>query len=265
MFDRDRNQPDRYQAPNPGAPAPYGALPPAAGMSGGVMVNGERVAVGPREGFLTMSFVWMFAALLVSAVAAYFVFANENVQRFVFQFVLPLVLVEFALVFVINLGINRLGALGGLALLFVYALLNGLTVGALVLVYVASGAASAVVSSFLGAAAIFAAAGLYGFVTKRDLTSLGGILFMGIIGLVVMALVQGFFFAESGAFNFIIGAVGVVLFTGLTAYWVQQLKNGELGGIRDAQAASVVGALGLYVTFVALFTSMLRIFGGSRD
>lgn len=265
MFDRNRNQPDRYQGPSSsGGPTPYGQLPPYA-QPGGVTVNGQRVGVVPREGFLTMSFLWMFIALLVSAVAAYFVFAVPQVTQFVAQWYLPLVLGELALVFIISLGINRIGAIPALAMLFVYALLNGLTIGAIVLVYVAAGASSAVVSSFLGASAIFGAAGFYGFVTKRDLTSLGGLLFMGLIGLIVMSFVQLFFFRDNNTFNLIIGAVGVLIFTGLTAFDVQRLKNGNMPGIRDAQSASVVGALALYLDFVNLFLMLLRIFGSSRN
>ncbi len=264
MFDRDRNQPDRYQGPpSSGAPAPYGPLPGA--HPGGLVINGERVNAMPREGFLTMSFVWMFVALLVSAAAAYFTWASPRVLQFVAEYYLGLIIAELALVFIIQLGINRIGAMVGLALLFVYALLNGLTIGVLVYAFMATGQVSAVVSSFLGASAIFGAAALFGFVTRRDLTSLGGILFMGLIGLIVMSFVQIFFFGDSSTFNLIIGFVGVVIFTGLTAYWVQMLKNGNMPGIRDPQAASVIGALSLYVLFVALFTSLLRIFGGSRD
>ena len=266
MFDRDRNQPDRYQAPNPGAPAPYGPLPPAAsGMRGGVMVNGERVAVGPREGFLTMSFVWMFVALLVSAIAAFFVHTSVGVQRFVLENYLILVIGQLGFVFAISFLINKIGALPGLALLFAYALTNGLTIGAVVLAYTASGAAAGVVSAFLGASAIFGAAGLFGFVTKRDLTSLGGILFMGVIGLLVVSLVHFFLFPGSDTLNLIIGIGGVVIFTGLTAYDVQRLKNGQMPGIRDRESASVLGALALYIDFIVIFMSLLRIFGGGRD
>ncbi len=265
MFDRDRNQPDRYQAPNQGAPAPYGALPPAAGVSGGVMVNGERVSVAPREGFLTMSFVWMFVALLVSAAAAFFVHNSPTVQRFVLENYLILAFGQLGFVFAISFLINKIGALPGLALLFAYSLMNGLTIGAVVLAYTANGAAAGVVSAFLGASAIFAAAGLFGFVTKRDLTSLGGILFMGVIGLLVVSLVHFFLFPGSETLNLIIGFGGVVIFTGLTAYDVQRLKKGEMPGIRDRESASVLGALALYIDFVVIFMSLLRIFGSGRD
>jgi len=265
VFDRDRNQPDRYQAPNQGAPVPYGALPPAAGMSGGVMVNGERVAVAPREGFLTMSFVWMFVALLVSAAAAYFVVANESVRGFVLQNYLILAFGQLGFVFALSFLINKIGALPGLALLFIYALMNGLVIGAVVYAYIGLGQVSGVVSAFLGASAIFAAAGLFGFVTKRDLTSLGGILFMGVIGLLVVSLVHFFLFPGSDTLNLIIGFGGVVIFTGLTAYDVQRLKKGEMPGIRDRESASVLGALALYIDFVVIFMSLLRIFGSGRD
>jgi FtsH-binding integral membrane protein len=264
VFDRDRNQPDRYQGPAP-AGQPYGPLPGTTPPPTGVVVNGVRVGAVPRDGYLTMAFVWMFAALLVSALASFAVFASPQVLNFVAQWYLPLIFAELGLVIAISWGINRLGAMPALALLFVYALLNGLTIGAIIYAYVGTGQLSAVVSSFLGASAIFGAAALYGFATRRDLTSLGGILFMGLIGLVVMSFVQFFLFGDSDTFSLIIGVVGVVIFTGLTAYWVQQIKNGQMAGVRDAQAASVVGALMLYLMFVNLFLSLLRIFGSSRD
>jgi FtsH-binding integral membrane protein len=231
----------------------------------GVVVNGVRIDSVPREGLLTMSFVWMFAALIVSAIAAYFVFSNASVQRFVGEWYLALILGELALVFVISLGINRLGAMPALALLFVYALLTGLKIGAIVLAFLEAGMVSAVVSSFLGASAIFGAAAVYGLVTRRDLTSLGGILVMGLIGLIAMSFVQLFLFRDNDTFSLAIGALGVLIFTGLTAFDVQRLKNGTMPGIRDAQAASVVGALALYLDFVNLFLMLLRIFAATRD
>jgi FtsH-binding integral membrane protein len=117
-------------------------------------------------------------------------------------------------------------------------------------------------ASCLGALPVFGAAALYGTVTRRDLTSLGGILFVGLIGLVVMSLAN--FFVGGQAFSFIIGAIGVVIFTGLTAYDVQRLRNGNLAWIRTREAASVIGALRLYLDFVNLFISFLRLTGSRR-
>ena len=103
----------------------------------------------------------------------------------------------------------------------------------------------------------------YGGVTKRDLTSLGGILFMGLLGLIVVMVLQIFFFADSSTASLLIGIGGVVIFTGLTAWDVQRLKNGNMPNI-NKESATVLGALALYLDFVNLFLFMLRIFGSSR-
>jgi FtsH-binding integral membrane protein len=115
----------------------------------------------------------------------------------------------------------------------------------------------------VGAAAIFGGAAVYGAVTKRDLTSLGGILFMGLIGLVVVMIVQLFFFSDNNLASLAIGVIGVLIFTGLTAWDVQRIKNGQVAGI-NSESASVMGALALYLDFVNLFLFLLRIFGSSR-
>jgi FtsH-binding integral membrane protein len=150
-----------------------------------------------------------------------------------------------------------------LGLFFVYALTMGLVLGVIVLAYVGSIGMSGVVSAFAGAAAIFGGAALYGAVTRRDLTSLSGILFMGLLGLIVVMFLQLFFFADSSTASLIIGILGVVIFTGLTAWDVQRLKSGAMPNI-NKDSATVLGALALYLDFINLFLFMLRIFGSSR-
>jgi hypothetical protein len=115
----------------------------------------------------------------------------------------------------------------------------------------------------VGAAAIFGGAAVYGAVTKRDLTSLGGILFMGLLGLIVVMFLQLFFFADSSTAGLIIGILGVAIFTGLTAWDVQRLRSGTMPNI-NRESATVMGALALYLDFVNMFLFMLRIFGSSR-
>jgi len=230
------------------------------GLPGAVSTTQTQV----REGFLTMSYVWMCLALLTSAAAALVVMNNQSALEFVAQNFFILFIVEIAVVFVISLAINRIGALPALGLLFAYALLNGATISLVVLgVLEGSAGLPGVVSAFLGAAAIFGAAAIYGVVTKRDLTSIGGILFMGLIGLIVVSLINAFLF-PSGMLSFAIGVVGVIIFTGLTAYDVQRINRGELNWIQNREAASVVGALHLYLDFVNLFLMLLRLFS-SRD
>jgi FtsH-binding integral membrane protein len=218
----------------------------------------------PREGFLTAAFVWMFIGLLVSAGSAWFVMNNASAMTQVLDNWFILLIANVGLVFGIGIFISRLNPLVALGMFFIYALLNGLTLGVIVAAYsTTETGASAVVTAFLGASAIFAGAALYGAVTKRDLTSLGGILFMGLIGLLVVMLVQMFLFPGSGPLNLAIGVVGVLIFTGLTAWDVQRIKNGQMAGI-NKDSASVMGALMLYLDFVNLFLMLLRIFGNNR-
>ena len=221
------------------------------------------MATAPREGFLTGSFVWMFVGVLLSAVSAAFVMGNEQLQQQVVEWWLLLFIGQLGLVMAISFLIQRISPVVALGLFFVYALTMGLTLGVIVLAYVGTIGISGVVSAFAGAAGIFGGAALYGVVTKRDLTSLGGILFMGLIGLLVVMFLQIFFFADSSMASLLIGLLGVGIFTGLTAWDVQRLKNGAIPGI-NKDSATVLGALTLYLDFVNLFLFMLRIFGSSR-
>jgi FtsH-binding integral membrane protein len=268
VFDRNNNNRSYDQPPPPPGYGQGGQLgqQPAYGWNApNTLRQDAGVITGPREGFLTMSFVWMFVALLVSAGAAWFVMGNTLLLRQIAGAWIVLFVIELALVLTISAGINRIGALPALALLFAYALINGLFLGVIVWAYIGAIGLPGVVSAFAGSAAIFAGAAVYGGVTKRDLTSLGGILFMGLIGLIVTSLVQVFLFPTSSTFSFIIGIVGVLIFTGLTAFDVQRIKEGRMPGVKNAESASVVGALALYLDFVNLFLLMLRIFGSSRN
>ncbi|MFI5261253.1 MAG: Bax inhibitor-1/YccA family protein [Candidatus Limnocylindrales bacterium] len=214
--------------------------------------------VATGEGFLTMSFVWMTLGLLLSAGTAAVVLSSANILTTVTDWYLGLIMVEFAFVIAVSAAINKVGALPGLALFFAFAILNGATLSILALVYTSA----SITAAFVGASAVFGAAAVYGVVTRRDLTSLGGILFVGLIGLVVMSLAN--IWIGGSAFSFVIGALGIVIFTGLTAYDVQRLRNGNLAWIATREAASVIGALRLYLDFVNLFISFLRVSGGRR-
>jgi len=221
------------------------------------------VTTAPREGFLTGSFLWMFVGVLLSAVAAGFVMGNEALQEQVSDLWLFLLIGQLGLVLAISFLIQRISPVVALGLFFVYALTMGLVMGVIVLAYTGTIGVSGVVSAFAGAAAIFGGAALYGAVTKRDLTSLGGLLFMGLLGLIVVMFLQIFFFADSSIASLAIGVLGVAIFTGLTAWDVQRLKNGAMPNI-NKDSSTVLGALALYLDFVNLFLFMLRIMGSSR-
>ena len=223
----------------------------------------EQVGVLPSEDaqqrFLVQAFGWMFAGLLLTAGVAAFVQTSETLTTFAYRNFLILFLAQLGLVFVISGAINRLNATLALGLFFIYAASLGLTVGLIVQAYTGASVATA----FLSASAMFGAAALYGATTKRSLAGLGGILFMGLIGLLVAVVLN--VFLRSSQMSWIISLVGVVLFTALTAYDVQRIQNGTLArALGSVEKAAVLGALQLYLDFINLFLFLLRLTGSRR-
>ena len=162
--------------------------------------------------------------------------------------------------FAIAGAINRISATAALGLFFVYAASVGLTIGLIVSFYTTASVATA----FLSASAMFGGAAIYGAVTKRSLAGLGGILFMGLIGLIAASLLN--IFLGSNQLSFLISIVGIVIFTALTAYDVQRIQNGDIAaGVGSMEKAAVIGALHLYLDFINLFLFFLRLTGGSRN
>jgi uncharacterized protein len=216
-----------------------------------------------RTAFLTQSFVWMFVGLIVSAAIAYFVQSNDNLLRFAYNNTFLLIIAQVGLVVAISWGIKKISAIVALTLFFVYAASMGLTLGVIIAAYAAAGQSASVVNAFLAAAAMFGAAAIYGAVTKRSLAKMGGILFMGLIGLLVAMLLN--IFLQSTPLTFLISIVGVVIFTGLTAWDVQRIQNGQLAIYTGSmEKAAVIGALTLYLDFINIFLFLLRLFGGNR-
>ncbi|MGC8634018.1 MAG: Bax inhibitor-1/YccA family protein [Candidatus Limnocylindrales bacterium] len=251
MFNSNPADPHRYEAPDntdaQRGPVGYGWDPRA--------LNARPVA-GVQTGFLTASFVWMFLALLVSAATAFMTLANPAALQLASNGFLLLIIAEFAMVIGLSAAINRLSSTVALLMLFVYAAVNGAMFAIILAIY----NIGSVTSAFVGAAAIFGAAALYGYVTGRDLTSLGGLLFAGLIGIVVASLAN--MFIGGSGLSFVIGIVGTLLFTGLTAFDVQRIKNGRMAWVHNRENASVLGALSLYLDFVNLFLMLLRVTGG---
>jgi FtsH-binding integral membrane protein len=225
---------------------------------------GVRPAPALVQQLLVGAFGWMFAGLLLSAGVAYLVGTNVQLLQTISQWWLPLIIAQFALVMVISAGIRKLSATAALGLFFIYAASMGLTLGVVVWSYLQTpGGSTAVASAFLSASAMFGAAAIYGGVTKRDLTKLGGILFMALIGLIVAMVVN--IFLGSSQINFLISIVGVVIFTALTAWDVQRISRGELAAVTGSQEkGAVLAALSLYLDFINIFLFMLRLFGGNR-
>jgi len=218
--------------------------------------------------FMRGVYGWMCLGLLVTAMASVYVVSSPALMQAVFGnqiLFFGLIIAELALVVGLSAAINRLSAGTASSLFLLYSALNGVTLSAVFIIY----AKATIFKAFLVSGGMFGAMSLYGLMTRRDLTSMGSFLFMGLIGIVIASIVN--IFTKSAMMDFIISCVGVLVFTGLTAYDTQKLKvMGEMAPADDATAVrrgTVLGALTLYLDFINLFLMMLRLFGGgsSRD
>jgi len=181
-------------------------------------------------------------------------------------FVSPLkwaiILAPLGLVFGLSFVIERLRPAVAQVLFWIYAALIGVSLGSVFMIY----AHTSVVRVFFITAASFGALSLWGYTTRRDLTGIGSFLVMGLFGIIIAGLVN--LFLASSALQWIISAVGVLVFSGLTAWDTQRLKNEYIYGAMDGDTAArtaIVGALSLYLNFVNLFTLLLQLFGERED
>jgi FtsH-binding integral membrane protein len=217
--------------------------------------------------FMRGVYGWMCLGLLLTAAASAFTVSSPAMMQAIFGnqiLFFGLIIVEFGLVLGISAAINRLSAGTASGLFLLYSALNGVTLAAIFAVY----AKAVIINAFLVTGGMFGAMSLYGLLTRRDLTSLGSFLFMGLIGIIIASVVN--IFTKSAMMDFIISCVGVLVFLGLTAYDTQKLKvMGEMAPADDATAVrrgTILGALTLYLDFINLFLMMLRLFSGSsRD
>jgi FtsH-binding integral membrane protein len=226
-------------------------------------VNPSRLGVRPApalvQQLLVGAFGWMGAGLALTAAVAYLVTTNPTFLASITTIWLPLVIGQVVLAIVIQAAINKMSPTLSLALFFTYAATMGLTIGLIVSMYTGESVAAAFISS----AAMFGGAAVFGMTTKRDLSGLGGIASMAVIGLVVAMVVN--MLLQSSPLGWLISLVGVGLFTVLTAYDVQKITSGAYAAMTTSiERASIVAALRLYLDFVNLFLFLLRLFGGSR-
>ena len=207
-------------------------------------------------------YVWMTLALVITGVTAYGVANSPGVISAIYsnQAVMwGLIIAELALVIGISAAINKLSLTTATLLFVLYSAVNGVVLSSIFLIYTASSIASV----FFITAGTFAVMAFIGYTTKTDLTSLGKILLMALIGLIIASLVNVFFVKSTG-FDLIISYVGVLIFVGLTAYDSQKIKQMLLmapDAGEGAQKLALLGALSLYLDFINLFIYLLRILG----
>ncbi len=217
--------------------------------------------------FVRSVYNWMAIGLGLTGLVAYSVANLPEVRSVIFGsgiVFFGLIIAQLALVFTLSARIYSMQA-GTATLLFVlYSALNGATLSSIFLAY----AQSSITSTFFVCSATFVACSVYGWTTRRDLTSFAGFLTMGLIGIVIASLVN--LFVQSSAVSPIVSYVGVLVFVGLTAYDTQDIKNMAMAQPGDIDAGAlrkgaILGALKLYLDFINLFLMLLRIFGSSRD
>jgi FtsH-binding integral membrane protein len=205
-------------------------------------------------------YAWMGGGLLITALLAMVTISSPVLlnlvlgNRLVFY---GLIIGELGLVITISRAINKLGASMASLLFILYAALNGVTMSVIFAIYTAE----SITSTFVITAATFGTMSAYGYLTKRDLTRWGSFLFMGLIGVVIASVVN--IFTRSSSAAWIISAVGVIVFTGLTAYDTWKIKAMATAGAEGRKPA-ILGALTLYLDFINLFLMLLRLLGNRR-
>ena len=221
-------------------------------------VRDERVGA-----FLSKVYGWMFFGLLVTAVTAFAIASSPAIFEIIFFNRLvfwALLIAQLGLVFYLSARVDKVAPTTAAALFILYSALTGVTSSVILLLYTGA----SIASTFVITASMFGAMAVFGTVTKRSLAGMGQFLFMGLIGLILASIVGLFW--QSDALQFVISVVGVLVFTGLTAWDAQRLKQMAVA-LPDGRvgAYAVVGALSLYRDFINLFFFLLRFTGGRRD
>ena len=206
---------------------------------------------------------YMASGLALTAIVAGLTASNEALLNTLYNsgLVWVVMLAPLALVFFLSFRIHKMSFGAAQTTFWFYAGLNGLALAPVLLIYTGAD----ITRAFVSAAAMFGAMSLWGYTTKRDLTGMGSFLFMGLIGLVIAMIVN--IFLASSMMSFIISAIGVVIFAGLTAYDTQKIKDqyAEHLGDQTLGKMAIMGALSLYLDFINLFLMLLRLFGNSDD
>jgi FtsH-binding integral membrane protein len=231
----------------------------------------NTLAADASRTFMTGVFSWMFLALLITSVAAWW-FASDAALigklidleggggMTMLGWVVMLAPLGFVLL--MNFAFNKLSYSTLIILFLAYSALVGISLSFILLVYTMS----SIFQTFAITAGMFGTMAVLGYTTKQDLTSFGRILMMALVGIIIATVVNWFMHSET--LDYIISYIGVAVFTGLTAYDVQKLKNIGAGNVYDAQTKSklaILGALTLYLDFINLFLMLLRLFGDRRN
>ncbi len=218
----------------------------------------SMVSSAMKKVYLKMTF-----ALLVTALVSFFCASSPTFQQFALTnrwFMWVMMFVELGIVFGVSAGIQKLSSPTATGLFYLFAVVNGLMLAPIFWVYTMT----SIAKTFFITAGTFGAMSVFGYTTNQDLTKIGNILFMALIGLIIASLVN--IFTHSSTLEWIITIAGVIIFVGLTAWDTQQIKRMAMVMPADqVNRLATLGALSLYLDFINLFLYLLRIFGSNRD
>lgn len=210
-------------------------------------------------------YVWMTMALAITGLVAMYMAKSLTLLQMILGSsfgMWGLLIAEIGLVWYLSARIRQISFTTATVLFIIYSILNGATLSVIFLVYTAS----SIASTFFITAGTFAATGIYGYVTKKDLSSLGSLCITGVIGLIIATVVN--IFLASDALTMVISYIGVALFVGLTAYDTQKIKrlllSNDMEVNEETQKIALLGALTLYLDFINLFLYLLRILGDRK-
>ena len=217
-----------------------------------------------QTAYINKVFNWMCLALLITGVTAFFAAGSNELMNLIFSNKLVfygLLIGEVLLVGYIGANIQKLSTTTATALFILYSVLNGITLSFILLVFTSA----SIATTFFVTAGTFGAMSAYGYFTKRDLTSIGNLCFMALIGIIIASIVNIFFFSE--ILYWVITYAGVLIFIGLTAYDTQKIKRMYRAGMEDSDLGhnlALMGAITLYLDFINMFLFLLRIFGDRK-
>lgn len=210
-------------------------------------------------------YLWMAMALVITGFMAMLVAESQTLLSLIFSSKLTffgLIIAELALVWYLSTRIDRISFTTATLMFIIYSLLNGAMLSSVFLLYTAS----SIASTFFITAGTFGVMCVYGYLTKRDLTSLGNLCLMAVIGLIIAGLVN--LFLQSSLMSLIVSGIGVLVFVGLTAYDSQKIKRMLLQEgleVNDStRKIALLGSLTLYLDFINLFLYLLRFLGDRR-
>lgn len=210
-------------------------------------------------------YVWMTMALAITGLVAMYMAKSLTLLQMILGSsfgMWGLLIAEIGLVWYLSARIRQISFTTATVLFIIYSILNGATLSVIFLAYTAS----SIANTFFITAGTFAATGIYGYVTKKDLSSLGSLCIMGVIGLIIATVVN--IFLASDALTMVISYIGVALFVGLTAYDTQKIKrlllSNDMEINEETQKIALLGALTLYLDFINLFLYLLRILGDRK-